>query len=79
MNEKKFLVFKRKDCNIEEYGVWNKKNQFLGDIVKKRTKWIFYPDYMCAEGDIWFASGCLKQISEYLDKLTGDLKEEIGE
>lgn len=65
-----FILFKSKP-NCNEWGVWNKKNQFLGDIVYngRLKQWVFYPDHMCFEHEIWFAKDCLEIIASKLDSL----------
>ncbi|MFW9872017.1 MAG: hypothetical protein ACFFG0_02870 [Candidatus Thorarchaeota archaeon] len=73
-----FLIFKRKDSEIEEYGVWNKKKDFLGDIAfhKKWKKFAYYPDQMIFEREIYLCSMCLKEIYEFLEKVNKDAKED---
>jgi len=71
MSEKKFLRLE-KVCDTK-YQVVNNRGDYLGQIEyakgwKKKKMWLFYPESF-ERGDVWFASGCLKEIAEFMEKL----------
>jgi len=72
MSEKRFLKFEK----IEDdwYEVLNKKGQFLGTIQyakgwKRKYMWLFYCIPVPAGEEVWFASGCLREIAEFMENL----------
>ena len=65
-----FLIFKKKESSME-WAVTNKKNALLGDIAfePKLNKFVFYPDQMCFDKEIWFAEDCLRQMADKLKEI----------
>jgi len=78
------LKFNKVDQDIMSgvyYQIYNKKEQYLGEIRKKRIgrfmHWCFCPDFgdefeEFAVGDLYFTNGCLKEISSFITKLYGE-------
>jgi len=63
----KRLEFRPKKFDDKEYSVINKKGEFLGDIAFEKGRWKLI---ICDLGrdEIWFTSGCLNEIAEFLIK-----------
>jgi hypothetical protein len=79
MKEMSYITIKKKpDC--DEYLITNKKGQALAQIVKysfrkggKKT-WKFFPIFhpMDDDGkDLWFAPDCMREITDFMEKLEG--------
>ena len=73
--EAKFILIKKKKY-CEEYTVWNKRKDFLGDIAKIKKKFVFYPDSIICKKYIWFRGDCLREIACFLDWVNGEQHEE---
>ena len=73
--ETKFILIKKKK-HCEEYTVWNKRKDFLGDIAKIKKKFVFYPDSIICKKYIWFRADCLREIASFLDWVNGEQHQE---
>ena len=66
-----FLVFEK--LTTERCKVFNNKNDFLGEIQRKRVgrfmHWTFCPVPIESLGDLWFTNGCMKEISAKITDL----------
>ena len=60
----------KKDTS-NEYMVRAKDGGYLGDICyyKKWDKWVFYPDDMVFEKEIWFDAVCLCELAGFMETL----------
>ena len=70
----KRLKFEHKQGLAEEvYEIWNRNDQYLGDIKRIRVgswmHWCFCPVAVDTTGDVWFTNGCLKEIIEFISSL----------
>jgi len=82
MKMSKYLEFEEvklrtKSAKTKRFEVWNKKGEGLGAIMWN-PGWRKYCFLDCFGGDYcWFDSGCLQEITNFLDKLNKEHKERI--
>ena len=71
----KRLIFKREECETEEYLVLNNKKQPLGDVAYwkclRKKDWWFFPHFhpMDGENDFWLGEDCLREITDFIKEL----------